>query len=114
MADIEQQARELLAAEFERDGLTEQASALRRGAETPCPNRYMRAVAAALSATPPVPERLTIPMRPSGCGPNHNYVRGWNACIEHIQASCTTLATVRPPRDLRTKVRDVAEIWEEL
>lgn len=112
MADIEQQARELLAIVHESNGVG--LAALIRNGRLPASDPTLAALVSALRAAPSVPERLTIPMRPSGCGPSHDYVRGWNACIEHIQASCTTLATVKPPRDLRTKVRPVAEMPEVL
>lgn len=67
MADLMQQAHELLAVEYERDGLPEQAKAIRAGSEIAVPARVLRAIAAALRATPagyalvpvePTPERM--------------------------------------------------------
>lgn len=95
MADIEQQSLQ--------KRLRDAATAYALLGEKDLPNLLSEAVAA-LRATPSVPKRLTIPMRATGCGPNHDYIKGWNACIEHIQATPVTLATVKPPADLRTHV----------
>lgn len=52
MADLMQQARELLAVEYERDGLPEQAKAIRASSEIAVPARVLRAIADALRAAP--------------------------------------------------------------
>jgi len=101
MADIEQQARELLAVVHEANGRLGLA-ALVRNRHIPASDPAITALISVLHAEPSVPKRLTIPMRATGCGPNHDYIKGWNACIEHIQATPVTLATVKPPADLRT------------
>ncbi|MPS35043.1 MAG: hypothetical protein E2593_07080 [Stenotrophomonas sp.] len=42
---------------------------------------------AALRAAPEVPARLSIPLRATGKGPNHDYIRGWNDCIDAVLAA---------------------------
>lgn len=82
MADIEQQARELLAAEYAMAGSTKRADKIIAGFDfSPGVEYAIRAISTALRTAP-------------------------NAT--------TTLATVQPPRDLRTKVPAVAEIREDV
>lgn len=70
MADIEQQARELLAEQYRADGQPVLAHAVEHGASSPWADAPLRAIAAAL------------------------------------RAPTFTLATVKPPRDRRTKLRE--------
>lgn len=80
MADLMQQARELLE-RFQRLEDTPPELVLMS-----C-DRVLEAIAAALRAAPEVPARLSIPLRATGKGPNHDYIRGWNDCIDAVLAA---------------------------
>lgn len=86
MTDDQQRARELLAQEYERDGITHVPDCIRREAMlTEMEHRAIRAITAALRAAPEVPAaRATEPLRADESRQEQAdeavYNRGWNDC----------------------------------
>jgi|GEM_PF-849736 hypothetical protein len=113
MADIEQQARELLAVVHESNGRLGLAALVRNG-HIPASDPAITALTYALRAAPDgfcvVPHRVTPEMRAAF---RRAYRDGgfWSDRLDAaldamLSAQPTTLATVKPPRDRRTRLRE--------
>lgn len=123
MADIEQQARELLAEQYRADGQPVLAHAVEHGASSPWADTPLRAVAAALRAVPEgfalvdldensiLPDTPTERMLDVGW-PDNEFIgatfdkEGAYADLLAAVLAPTTLATVKPPRARRTRLRE--------
>lgn len=118
MADIEQRARELLAAEYAMAGSTKRADKIIAGFDCAPGTEYaLRAIAAALRAAPEgfpdgwhLSERATCYVLSEGNNIVGNFVgpdAEQNAArVAQMLAAAPDLSTVKPPRDLRTRLRE--------